>query len=124
LIDQDDSVLEAVRAILQERDHEVETARSAADAMAMLEQKEFDLVVADLDLSGTAGRNILQDWIEARKPGLVNRCVWMRAAPMGSSPDEVPQNGEYTLQKPFKAAELLAAVDAALASAQSAPLNG
>jgi two-component system NtrC family sensor kinase len=124
LIDQDDSVLEAVKAILRERDHEVETARSAADAMALLEQKEFDLVVADLDLSGTAGQNILHDWIRVRKPGLANRCVWMRAAPLGSSPDEVPQNGEYTLQKPFKAADLLSAVDAALASAQSAPLKG
>ena len=55
LIDQDESVLEAVRAILRERDHEVETTRSAADAMALLEKQEFDLVVADLDLSGTAG---------------------------------------------------------------------
>jgi len=125
LIDQDDSVLEAVRAILREREHEVETAKNAADAMALLEKEQFDLVVADLDLSGTAGRNILHDWIVARRPGLAKRCVWMRAVtPLGRLPDEAPRNGNYVLQKPFKAAELLAAVDGALGSVQAAPIQG
>src|SRR5580658_7701813 len=123
LIDQDDSVLEAVRAILLEREHEVETAKTAADAMALLEKRQFDLIVADLDLSGTAGRNILHDWIMARKPGLGKRCVWMRGvAPLGRPPDETPRSGNFILQKPFKAAELLAAVDDALGSIQPAPV--
>jgi DNA-binding NtrC family response regulator len=123
LIDQDDSVLEAVRAILLEREHEVETAKTAADAMALLENRQFDLIVADLDLSGTAGRNILHDWIMARKPGMAKRCLWMRGvAPLGRPPDETPRNGNCILQKPFKAAELLAAVDGALASVQTVPV--
>ncbi|MGB6884136.1 MAG: PAS domain S-box protein [Candidatus Acidiferrum sp.] len=125
LIDQDESVLEAVRAILHEREHEVETAKSAADAMALLEKKEFDLVVADLDLSGTAGRNILHDWILARRPGLASRCVWMRAVThSGRLPDETSHNGNCVLQKPFKAAELLAAVDGVLGSVQILPVQG
>ena len=108
LIDQDDSVLETVKAILLEREHEVETAKTAADAMALLENRQFDLIVADLDLSGTAGRNILHDWIMARKPGMAKRCLWMRGvAPLGRPPDETPQNGNYIIQKPFKAAELV-----------------
>ncbi|MHB8607875.1 MAG: PAS domain S-box protein [Candidatus Acidiferrales bacterium] len=124
LIDHDESVLEAVQAILREREHEVETAKTAADAMALLEKQEFDLVVADLDLSGTAGRNILHDWILARRPGLATRCVWMRAVtPLGRPPDEAPHNGNYILQKPFKAAELLAAVDGALGSIQISPVE-
>ncbi|HXJ05577.1 MAG TPA: PAS domain S-box protein [Candidatus Acidoferrum sp.] len=124
LVDEDDSVLEAVRAILLEREHAVETAKSAADAMALLERKEFDLIVADLELAGAGGRNILHDWISARKPGLTKRCVWMRgAAPLGKSPDEAPLLGNQVLQKPFKAAELLAAVDAALAGFQAAPVR-
>jgi len=124
LVDADDSVLEAVRAILIEREHAVETVKSAADAMALLEQKEFDLVVADLDLAGTAGRNVLHDWIIARRPGLARRCVWMRgAAPLCNLPDEAPNQGNQILQKPFKAAELLAAVDGALAGVQTAPVQ-
>lgn len=124
LVDQDDSVLEAVSAILLEREHAVETAKSAAEAMALLEKKDFDLVLADLDLSGTATRNILHDWIAARRPGLAKRCVWMRgAAPLGSPQDEATHNGYQILQKPFEAGELLAAVDEALTRIQTAPVQ-
>lgn len=124
LIDQDDSVLEAVGALLREREHEVETAKSAADAMAILEKHEFDMVVADLDLAGTAERNILHDWIVARRPGLAKRCVWMRGvAALGRAPENAPSNGSCILQKPFKAGELLAAVDRVLGSAQTAPIQ-
>ena len=124
LIDQDESVLEAVGAILREREHEVETARTAADAMAILEKQEFDLILADLDLSGTAARNILHDWILARRPALAKRCVWMRGvAPLGRPSEEVPQRGDHVLQKPFEAGDLLAAVDAVLGSIQAAPVQ-
>ena len=124
LIDKDDSVLEAVGAILREREHEVETAKTVADAMAALEKQEFDLVLADLDLSGTAGRNLLHDWIRARRPRLAKRCIWMRGvASLGRPPEEMPLNGNYILQKPFKAAELLAAVEEVLGSVQPAPIQ-
>ena len=124
LVDHDESVLEAVRAILREGEHVVETAKTAADAMALLENQEFDLVVADLDLSGTPGRNILQDWILVRKPRLAMRCVWMRAAtPLNRPQGEASTNGNSILQKPFKAAELLAAVNSALGSIQVSPVE-
>ncbi len=124
LIDQDESVVEAVRAILREREHEVESAKTAADGMALLEKQEFDLVVADVDLAGTAGRNILHDWILARRPGLAKRCVWMRGVtPLGRAPDEALRNGNYILQKPFKAEELLEAVDGALGSIHISPVE-
>ena len=124
LIDEDDSVLETVRAILREREHEVETAKTAADAMVLLEKRAFDLVLADLALSGSAGNNILHDWILARRPGLAKRCLWMRGvAPLGRAAQEGPRNGSSVLQKPFKAAELLAAVDEALGSVQTAPVQ-
>ena len=124
LMDQDDSVLEAVRTILLEREHEVATAKTAADAMALLEKREFDLVVADLDLAGTGGSNILHDWILVRKPRLAKRCVWTRGvAPLGQATGDGAWNGSHILQKPFQAAELLAAVDEALGSMQIAPVR-
>jgi PAS domain S-box-containing protein len=124
LVDQDDSVLEAVGAILREHEHQVETVKNAADAMQVLEKEEFDLVVADLDLSGTAGRNILYDWILARRPGLAKRCIWTRLeTPLGRMPDLPTHNGKYVLQKPFKAAELIEAVDGALGDVETAPVE-
>jgi len=124
LVDHDDSVLEAVGALLRERAHEVETAKSAADGMALLEKQEFDLIVADLDLSGTAERNILHDWIAARRPALTKRCVWMRGVTgVGRPVPETPSNGDFILQKPFQAAELLSAVDTVLGGVQVAPVQ-
>ena len=123
LVDQDDSVLEAVGGILRGRDHAVETVRSAADAMELLEEREFDLIVADLDVAGN-GRNILHDWILARRPALAKRCIWTRlATPLAQTNAQPQNNGDFVLQKPFKAAELIAAVDGALASVQTTPVE-
>ena len=59
--------------------------------------------------------------IVARRPRLAKSCIWMRGvAPLGRPPEEMPRNGNYILQKPFKAAELLAAVDEVLGSIQPA----
>lgn len=125
LVDQDETVLEEMGAVLRGRDHDVETAKSAADALALLERQNFDLVVADLALTGTGGRNILHDWVLARKPALARRCLWMRGVPVPGREHEEAQlaNGNPTLQKPLKGAELLAAVDAALGSVQAAPVQ-
>jgi hypothetical protein len=82
------------------------------------------LLLADLDLTGTASRNILHDWIIARRPGLAKRCIWMRGvAPLGRPPEQATRNGNYILQKPFKAVELLAAVDGVLGSVQPASVQ-
>src|SRR6266481_1835769 len=57
LVDQDDSVLEAVGTILRERDHRVQTARDTQEAQALLEKEDFDLIVADVEISdGEIGR--------------------------------------------------------------------
>src|SRR5712671_6448854 len=73
LIDQDESVLEAVQAILLGRNHIVRTAESLAAAQSLLEQQEFDAVVADLDMPATAGQETLAEWLEANKPALAQR---------------------------------------------------
>ena len=124
LMDQDDSVLEAIGTLLRGRDHRVETARSAGDAIACLEKNEFDLLVADLELAGSGGLNILHDWVTAHRPAMAKRCVWMRGVSLVGRPvSEPPSHGDLTLQKPFKAAELLAAVDNVLGSVQVAPVQ-
>jgi hypothetical protein len=44
-------------------------------------------------------------------------------APLGRPPEEPPRNGNHILQKPFQAAELLAAIDAVLGNVQPAPVQ-
>jgi len=117
LLDHDDSVLEAVGTILRGRDHRVQTARNMQDARALLEKHDFDLVVADLQAADGAGGDRLADWLAQHKPALTQRVIWMcTVAPNGSSAEKSSTNGRQILQKPFKASELLAAVDELLLS--------
>lgn len=124
IVDHDQAILGSVAALLRSREHQVTTTKSAADAMALLENEAFDLVIADLNLTGAGGRNILHDWILARRPALAKRCVWMRRAmPRKASEEEPPTNGNQTLQKPLKDIEILAVVETALRGVEPAPVQ-
>src|SRR6266851_1317882 len=63
LVDHDDSVLEAVGTILRARHHLVLTARDIGEARALLEKEDFDLVVADLQVSDGANGGGLGEWL-------------------------------------------------------------
>jgi two-component system NtrC family sensor kinase len=112
LVDHDDSVLEAVGTILRARDHRVKTARDIREARALLENEEFDLIVADLHISDGANGGGLSEWLVQHKPALSHRLIWMCAvAPSEDAGENIAGNGRPILQKPFKATDLLAAVD-------------
>jgi PAS domain S-box-containing protein len=123
LVDHDQSVLEAVGAILRERHHTVRVAGTLSEAEAILEEQDFDVVVADMQVSGSAGQTGLQAWLAAKRPALLQRLVLMRAsAPPGPTSEE-SRGGFQILQKPFKAGDLLAAVEAALNDIHAAPIE-
>jgi DNA-binding NtrC family response regulator len=124
-VDRDDSVLEAVGTILRARDHRVQTARDLPEAQALLEKEEFDLVVADLHVSDGTNGNGLSEWLAVHKPALSHRLIWMCAvAPSEDVRESIAGNGRHILQKPFKANDLLAAVDELLLnSAQAAAIH-
>jgi PAS domain S-box-containing protein len=112
LLDQDDSVLEAVGAILRNGNHRVDTARNLREARAMLAEHKFDLVVADLIVAENSDGNGLLDWIGSHHPSLASRIVWIAAVvPSPELHGKILVKGTHILQKPFKASELLAAVD-------------
>jgi two-component system NtrC family sensor kinase len=125
LVDRDDSVLEAVGTILRGRDHRVRTARGIHEALAMLEKEDFDLIVADLQISDGANGIGLGEWLAEHKPALGRRLIWMCAvAPSEDAGERIAGNGRPILQKPFKANDLLAAVDELLLSnVQAAAIN-
>jgi two-component system NtrC family sensor kinase len=124
LLDQDVSVLEAVGTILRGRAHRVQTARDMRDARALLEKHDFDLVVADLQVADGANGNSLAEWLAQHKPALANRVIWMCAVtPSGSEGLNTAAHGRQVFQKPFKAGELLAAVDELLGHVTAAPIE-
>ncbi len=122
LIDHDESVLEAVEAILREGNHAVRTAVSFPEAQRLLGEQEFDAVVADAEVRAAAGGEGLQEWLTANRPALAGRIVWMSAAAMPAQAGNHAGNALFMLQKPFKAADLLSAVEMALGHVQPAPI--
>ncbi len=122
LIDHDESVLEAVEAILREGNHAVRTAASFPEAQRLLGEQEFDAVVADAEVRAAAGGEGLQEWLVANRPALAGRLVWMSAAAIPAQAGNHAGNASLVLQKPFKAADLLSAVEMALGHVQPAPI--
>jgi PAS domain S-box-containing protein len=124
VVDHDVSVLEAVEAILRDRNHEVRAAASLPEAQRLLGEHEFDAVVADTEVRAGNGPENLQDWLTVRNPELARRLVWMTATTIPLSTENHAGNGLFVLQKPFKATDLLNAVDIALGRVQPAPIEG
>ncbi len=124
LVDHDVSVLEAVEAILRDGNHEVRAAASLPEAQRLLNEHEFDAVVADSEVRASNGLENLQDWLTANNPELGRRLVWMSASAMPSPAESHADNGLFVLQKPFKATDLLNAVELVLGRVQPASIQG
>lgn len=122
IVDRDESVLEAVSEILRSRYSSVQTAQTAASAQEILGKKEFDVIVADLRLSDRKGGRGFFEWLEAEQPVMGKRLVLMSsAAPLDGDSGQWERPGLQILQKPFKTAELISAVEEILRQVYAAP---
>jgi PAS domain S-box-containing protein len=126
LVEQDGCVLEAVGTILRGREHQVKTARDLTEARVLLGQDEFDVVVADLQVSGDSTADGLQSWLAQHRPALARRIIWMCAlAASGEVGEKFTRNGSRVLQKPFKAGDLISAIEELLLDrVDAAPVQG
>jgi two-component system NtrC family sensor kinase len=112
LIDSDSSVLEAVGTILRGRDHRVHAASSVAEARTLFGTRDFNVVVADVQVSIGPNGDGLLEWMAQHKPQLCKKLIWMCAvAPLSVADDRILGRGSCILQKPFKSSDLLSAVD-------------
>ncbi|HET8923365.1 MAG TPA: PAS domain S-box protein [Candidatus Acidoferrum sp.] len=112
LVDHDESVLEDVGTILRGSDYRVEAARDFREAVTLLEKREFDLIIADLQISEGSDKEGFRDWLAQHKPALSRNVIWMCAAVTSPSVGEkITRNDCQILQKPFKASDVIAAVD-------------
>ena len=112
LLDRDESVLEAVGTFLKGQDHRVRAARDLSEARGSLEQQNFDVLVADLQVAESRSEGSLEGWLAQHRPALSRRVIWMCAvAPTSGILEKIGFGTFKILQKPFKMSELLAAVD-------------
>jgi len=72
LVDDETSIHDALRPLLEIEGLEVVASRTLEGAMEALNDESFDVVLADLSLSGTGGREGLDlaEWIRKERPAL------------------------------------------------------
>lgn len=114
VIDDEEIIRTTVHDVLAKYGSEIDMARDGNEAMAMVKQRDYDLVISDIKLPGASGYEIFQT-IKKTKPG----CPVMFMTGFGYDPNHsiiraTPEGLAAVLYKPFKVDELLDEVRSAL----------
>jgi CheY-like chemotaxis protein len=116
VVDDFDDILMLVRRVLSADGYEVDVAATLAEANAM-EPCGYDAVVIDAHLGAERGTDLVEE-LRSEDPAMVGRCLIITGGSVeGLAPDVA------SLPKPFRAAELLAAVQALESSAPVVPAS-
>jgi len=104
VVDDEPSVSNAVKLLLQFDGHQVEAANSGKDALAMFERSRFDLVFTDFAMPEMKGDK-LADAIKSRAP---EQPIIMLTAYPGALPPSL--SVDHVVAKPFRLQHLREAI--------------
>ncbi|HSV69551.1 MAG TPA: PAS domain S-box protein [Methylibium sp.] len=117
VVDDEPELAALMQEMLEAADLEVAIAESGAVALALVDEARFDAVVSDLRMPELDGPGLWRA-LRERHPALAARMVFVTGDTLSPSAREFLQaTGCACLEKPFAPADLLARVQAALASA-------
>jgi len=122
IVDDDAAVQATVRLLLERAGHHVVTAGDGRKGLALFEASDFDLLFLDIFMPGMDGFETMR-MVRQQQPQLP--IVVISGRPVCSEADSAPDfltmatklGAISSLQKPFRPAELLAAVTAGLETA-------
>ena len=105
VLDDDDQVRETISSVLDDAGFEVTTAATGWEALALIEEKNFDLVVADIQLPGGLNGLDVARHVRTRFPAL--KCLFISGArdPVVCDPEL-----DDFVAKPFRPFELIGCV--------------
>ncbi|HOW70375.1 MAG TPA: response regulator [Phycisphaerae bacterium] len=117
VIDDEEIIRTTVRDVLARSGCDVELAAEGKEAMAMINQRFYDLVISDIRMPNASGYEIFR-LVKENKP----HCPVMFMTGFGYDPSHsiiraTPEGLAAVLYKPFKVNELLEAVRSAISSA-------
>jgi two-component system cell cycle response regulator len=112
VIDDDPCITDLLRTVLNASNREVYVAATAMEAEAVLEEKRVSLILLDLVLPDTDGRNFLVRLKE--RPATANVPVIVLSAKMGAQPKTecFALGADAYYEKPFEVETLCAAISA------------
>jgi C4-dicarboxylate-specific signal transduction histidine kinase/ActR/RegA family two-component response regulator len=116
VVDDEPALREVQRRILTRLGHTVTLACDGAQAVAAMEADDFEIVITDIRMPGALDGVGVYRWIEAHRPGLADRCLFITGdivhSLAGGSLDIPP---ERVLAKPFDVSDYQALVTDLLA---------
>ena len=108
LVDDEPSLLDCVKMMLEFDGHQVETATNGSGALSLFDKGGFDLVITDYSMAGMKG-DALAIAIKKRAPDHPIIMITAHAGILESTGN--PLAGvDFVLSKPFQVAELRAAI--------------
>jgi ATP-dependent Lon protease len=113
VVDDEPTVRKAVKMLLEHDGHRVETVDSAAAALAVLEHRQFDLIITDFSMPGMKGDQLVAR-IKQRRPDqpIIMATAFVDEFKTFGRPDG---GVDFLLNKPFSLNDLREAVDQVLA---------
>ncbi|MBI2552993.1 MAG: response regulator [Candidatus Rokubacteria bacterium] len=116
VVEDDDMVRDAVAMMLDADNHEVATASNRAEALRLLEQGSYDVIVSDLRIQNLDGP-ILYRELKQRRPDALKRLIFMTGHARASEyVDFLEETHVPVLAKPFSPEQLRDAVRRVLAT--------
>ena len=111
VVEDETALATAVTEALSDAGYAVERAGDGEEALAMVRERSFDLIVCDLKMPRLDGRAFYR-LLTARSPGLARRVVFVTGDVAGTDAETfLEESGCRWLAKPFRLAELLKVVD-------------
>jgi len=106
VVDDEQVIRELIVATLSKLDCQVESRASASEAMELLDQASFDLLLVDLKMPGMNGKEFFQTLAE-RAPDLASRVIFVTGDTVsGDSEEFLEEAGRPVIGKPFDLEEL------------------
>jgi CheY-like chemotaxis protein len=122
LVEDEPAVLRLVTVMLEDMGYTVLAAGSAAEAMRIAEQHDIHLLVTDLVMPGTNGRELAEQLLASR-PGLPR--IFISGYPDETITMQYPaESGAHFLAKPFSLDDLATTVRAAFGPPRSSRREG
>jgi len=109
VVDDDLGILEAIQMVLEDEDHTVKIISSDEEVDAAIKEFSPDLVILDILLSGSDGRDICKRLKEAEKT--TNIPIILASAHQDIEKDVAAYKADDSLAKPFELDELFSKVD-------------
>jgi len=121
IVDDELSIVEVLKTLLSRDGHTISTASDGADALKLLKEQVFDLLITDIRLPGMDGISLLKNARELQSHLAV---IVMTAYAKVDNAVEAMKNGAFDyVTKPFKFDELLLTVQRALSYEQALAEN-